>query len=255
MAESARVPGSDDISLFEMWRIILCWKWLVVTTFLLTLGGAVAYLLAAQPVYESEAALYIGQSEEGRPLENPATMVNRLQRHADAATQHVALKASSDRKDARLVTVKVRSNTPDDAYALAVRIVSELREQHGAKYQELVERRHTAQEALKRLLAEGQSQLARAEDTSVSPEAQVALLTARMNLTSHMAVLQDRALTLEQDSLVAVQTEVLKEPALPAKPVRPKAGMILVLAVALGIFLGVFAAFTAQFMAAIRGRI
>ncbi len=254
MTETARHYADDEISLIDIWHILVRWKWLVVGVFALTLAGAAVYLSTAQPVYESETSFYIGQLDERQVLEAPAYVLNRIQAdHRDSGEPARVAKAISDRKDARLITVKVQSNSPESAHALALRIQDEVTEAHDAKFREGIQKMEAEQHAVLKLVEEGQRQLARAEKVSVSnAETQVALLTARMNLTSQLAALQARAAALEQGSQFAKPTEVITAAARPAAPARPKPKLIFALAVFMGLFLGGFAAFLAHFIQGIR---
>ena len=70
--------GRDEITLFDIWQILVARKWVVLSLPIIALLLSVFYLTQATELYECSARVMVGQAGVERLVENPAVIVEKL---------------------------------------------------------------------------------------------------------------------------------------------------------------------------------
>lgn len=79
MDETKKIKNEDEIDLRELWNIILRFKKIIILiTGSITLV-TIAYAFMATPIYEAKAVLDIGSYNNTNWIENPSTVIKRLE--------------------------------------------------------------------------------------------------------------------------------------------------------------------------------
>lgn len=79
MDETKKIKNEDEIDLRELWNIILKFKKIIILiTGSITLV-TIAYAFMATPIYEAKAVLDIGSYNNTNWIENPSTVIKRLE--------------------------------------------------------------------------------------------------------------------------------------------------------------------------------
>ncbi|MGE0081090.1 MAG: Wzz/FepE/Etk N-terminal domain-containing protein [Thiohalomonadaceae bacterium] len=250
---------SDEIDLAALWQTIKRRKWTALGTMGVILALAVAYLVVTKPVYESEAAIYLGEFNEVL-LEQPAPLVTRfnarLGKEAKARTDAITWieKIAPDRSDKRLIKLTVRAPSPSEAQSLARAITDEITSEHKERFDQLARGVREELAQLEQLMKTGRGALEEASSARVADSVQrLNLWAAMMYSSGELANIQSRIGEL-RDMLEGSKTSltrVLEQPTLAKKPASPKVPLILALALVGGAVLGLMVVFLSE---AVRSR-
>lgn len=244
----------DEISLLELWQILVKRWALVFLVFLGCILAGAAYAFFKPPVFEANATLRIGQiqgSSDSVLLESPQELIARLVELGSGAVS-----ASVARGANNLVSVVSRSGSAEEAAAAMEQAVASVIRVHEGFYQQSTEplRERVAQIDVQRQAVERElndiDQLMR-QIGGKEPVQALLLVMQRSPLGQTAQQLDAERLRLLQQLSPpqARPTELLGQIAMPARPVQPRKWLILAVAAVLGLMGGVMLAFVAEFVA------
>jgi uncharacterized protein involved in exopolysaccharide biosynthesis len=240
----------DEISLLELWQILVKRWALVFLVFLGCILAGAAYAFFKPPVFEANATLRIGQIQSVL-LESPQELIARLVELGSGAVS-----ASVARGANNLVSVVSRSGSAEEAAAALEQAVASVIRVHEGFYQQSTEplRERVAQIDVQRQAVERElndiDQLVR-QIRGKEPVQASLLVMQRSPLGQTAQQLDAERLRLLQQLSPpqARPTELLGQIAMPARPVQPRKWLILAVAAVLGLMGGVMLAFVAEFVA------
>ena len=240
----------DEISLLELWQILVKRKaWVFACFIAFTLAGATYGQLKA-PVFEATITLRIGQVQAGL-LESPQELVARL---SDAGGG--AINASIARGTNNLVTVTAHSGSGDGAAQALEAAVQRVISAHAGIYNQ-------STQPIRERVAQMEAQRHAVEQELASLDQLVQQLRGREPVQASLMVMQRTPLTqsllqLDAGRLQLLQqltppqtrpTEMLGQIAAPTHPSQPRKWLILAVAAMLGLMGGVMLAFVTEFVA------
>ncbi|MGL1834089.1 Wzz/FepE/Etk N-terminal domain-containing protein [Rhodocyclaceae bacterium SMB388] len=256
----------DEISLIELWDILVKRKALIVLFFVLCVVGGAAFAYLQAPVYEASVKLRIGQVVS-QQIENADELSSRLiaLHGEDVATgvkrpRPFLTKAAAQRGVATTIELVAEGDHPEDAARLLTEVMEEIKANHSDIYQRNMT---LLTERLANLDLQGASLQKQYENASqlmerLSQQDAVQASFMMMELSRISTLI--RALDSEQPALAQKllppqtrPTELLGKITAPAKPSKPKKALILALSAVLGVMGGVMLAFVAEFAAKSRG--
>ncbi|MEW6353883.1 MAG: Wzz/FepE/Etk N-terminal domain-containing protein [Pseudomonadota bacterium] len=262
-------PVDDEISLIDIWNVLVKRKIMVLAVLLLSLLGAGIAVIVMTPVYESRAVLQIGQvgqvGQTGQPvtqIEAPAVVVKRLieqdkgtgNEFLDKKTSS-SIKTASVEKDGNLITVVAQASTPAAAQGYLTQVVNKLLREHQRlldyaqnekrQYLNLLQLRSYDFTQAIQTLDKNLRALA-AKDIAL----EIILAQEKAKLFEQRGQLEQKQLELRMamSELQSKPTALIKAPTLPVDPVKPRPAFYLALAAMLGVMLGVFGAFFMEFL-------
>lgn len=254
----------DEISLLELWQILVKRKALILACFILCLAGGAAFALLKAPVYEASVKLRIGQVQgNGGLLENAEELSSRIlaQYGENVATgvkreRPFITTASVQKGVTTTIQLTAEGDTPEDAARLLDDVVKGVQKTHTTMFEDnlkpIAERLESLDEqraALQQQYAD-LTQLAEKLKDRDSVQASLVMIE-RGPITTAINQQDAERLRLSQQ-LTPPQTrpsELIGEITAPAKPSKPKKALVLALAAVLGMMGGVMLAFVAEFVA------
>lgn len=265
---SAQNCDDDEISLLELWRILMKRKGLILACFLgcLAAGGAFAFLKA--PVYEADVKLRIGQvkgNEDAPPAlldvaEELSSQI--LAHHGEDIAQGIKrerpfiTKAGVQKGGTTTLQLTAEGDTPEDAARLLETVVSRISKTHAAIYEDnvkpITERLKSMEEQRRALQQQYADITALVDQLKERDSVQASLvMIERGPITSAINELDVERLRLSQQMMPPQTrpTELIGEITAPAKPSKPKKALVLALAAVLGLMGGVMLAFVSEFVA------
>lgn len=247
-------PENGDIDLVRLWQTIRRRKRVLLGTMGGVLALAIVYLVIVRPVYESEAAIYVGEFN-GVLLEQPAPLVARFDARAGKEVKKRTdadvwiEKIASDRNDRRLIRFAVRAPSPSEAQSIARAITEEIIAEHTERFQQLARSVRDELGQLEQLMKTGRNTLEAASTARVADSVQrLNLWAAMMYSSTELASIQVRIGEL-RDMLEGSKTSltrVVEYPTLPKEPAEPKMLLVVVLALVGGFILGLIVIFLAE---------
>lgn len=235
----------DQMSLVDLWRVIVGRKWIVFCGFLLGLIVGGAYILLAQPVFKASVSLRVGQIESGHgraALENLAEVSERLVR----LRLGEVVKVSMQRGEPSVLQITAEGDSPNAAIERLKTATDNIIEGHKAifdAYAKPVLARLDALDKqivfLRREFAEVGRLIDRLREKDGTQAA--LLLLQRVTITQSISELEAERLRLSQQiaSPLGRPTEQLGGVISSDQPVRPRRGLVLAMAALLGIGAGV----------------
>lgn len=257
-ASAAQVPyptSDDEISLFDLWDILVRYRWRLLAIWALIILAAAAYLAIVQPVYESRAVLRMGQVG-GDFITPPAALVLELKERyqvGESGRERPYLKSVKQEGDGALV-LEAEAYSPIEAQGFLQQSINELLEQQQQRYIAARNLQESALVAVEEQIAALEDQiqgLAEAADSASVEEAVKALVVLqRSSLQADLPTLQEQRLRLQQSlsQRKSYPSELIREPILPEQASSPRRALTLALALVLGGMLGCMAAFLSEFM-------
>ena len=260
--------GRDEITLFELWQILVARKLVVLSLPIIALLLSVFYLTQATELYECSARVMVGQAGVERLVENPAVIVEKLVEKYGVYDKTIIRelpRVSSvvrDKKDTgNIVQIKAVDATASGAKMYLEKVVAEvLARQHALFEQEM--------EIKQKRLMTLSGRLEGVEDFLQELERRIGLMDRQdpaqatvlavekggfLSLASDLK--RERYdLQTEMSTVVFYPTELLGVPHLPSKPIKPKRPLVLLLAGIFGLLLGIMAALLAEFVFTARQR-
>lgn len=269
-SSGAQPPEDNEISLYELWQILIDgWRWIGGGA-LLGLIGAAGYLGVTPPQFEAAALVQIAQAEL------PARAIERVKL---AGFQDTVLKTLGWSQDSRSVlyrsSLKVVLGKSTDLIDLKVRAFS--REDAERAIKATIEHLAAVHQEITRSTTRSAAEKARGEMAGISAEigevefflSKLDRLTKEIPASSHLETLTALSMVDAQKSrlrrlrdqeaavkeqllpsrpsaptatLAAAETAAIERPSVSEEPVFPRWKQTLVLATLGGLFLGVMAA-------------
>ena len=258
----------DEISLLELWQILVKRKALILACFVLCLAGGAAFAFLKAPIYEASVKLRIGQvkGEGAAPpviLENADELTSRILASygEDVATgikreRPFITTASVQKGVTTTVQLTAEGDTPEDAARLLHDVVQSVQKAHTALFENnlkpIAERLKSLDEQHNALQQQYTDLTQLAEKLKDRDNVQASLLMIeRSPITNSLDQQAAERLRLSQQMTPPATrpTELIGEITAPAKPSKPKKALVLALAAVLGIMGGVMLAFVAEFIA------
>lgn len=254
----------DEISLLELWQILVKRKALILACFVLCLAGGAAFTFLKAPVYEASVKLRIGQVQgNGGLLENAEELSSRiLAQYGEEVAEGIKrdrpfiTKASVQKGVTTTVQLTAEGDTAADAARLLDDVVKGVQKAHTAMFENnlkpIVERLKSLDEQRTSLQQQYADLTQLAEQIKDRDNVQASLLMIeRSPITNSLDQQATERLRLSQQMTAPATrpTELIGEITAPAKPSKPKKALVLSLAAVLGMMGGVMLAFVAEFIA------
>ena len=260
--------GRDEITLFDIWQILVARKWVVLSLPIIALLLSVFYLSQATELYECSARVMVGQAGVERLVENPAVIVEKLVEKYGVYDKTIIRelpRVSSvvrDKKDTgNIVQIKAVDATASGAKMYLEKVVAEvLARQHVLFEQEM--------EIKQKRLMTLSGRLEGVEDFLQELERRIGLMDRQDPAQATVLAVEKGGflrlasdlkrerynLQTEMSTVVFYPAELLGVPHLPQKPIKPKRPLVLLLAGIFGLLLGIMSAFLAEFIFTARQR-
>ena len=260
--------GRDEITLFDIWQILVARKWVVLSLPIIALLLSVFYLTQATELYECSARVMVGQAGVERLVENPAVIVEKLVEKYGVYDKTIIRelpRVSSvvrDKKDTgNIVQIKAVDATASGAKMYLEKVVAEvLARQHALFEQEM--------EIKQKRLMTLSGRLEGVEDFLQELERRIGLMDRQDPAQATVLAVEKGGflrlasdlkrerydLQTEMSTVVFYPAELLGVPHLPQKPITPKRPLVLLLAGIFGLLLGIMSAFLAEFIFTARQR-
>ena len=260
--------GRDEITLFELWQILVARKLVVLSLPIIALLLGVFYLMQATELYECSARVMVGQAGVERLVENPAVIVEKLVEKYGVYDKTIIRelpRVSSvvrDKKDTgNIVQIKAVDATASGAKMYLEKVVAEvLARQHALFEQEM--------EIKQKRLMTLSGRLEGVEDFLQELERRIGLMDRQDPAQATVLAVEKGGflrlasdlkrerydLQTEMSTVVFYPAELLGVPHLPQKPIKPKRPLVLLLAGIFGLLLGIMSAFLAEFIFTARQR-
>lgn len=255
---SVQVPPSqidDEISLFDLWDILVRHRWLILSVWALIVLAAVGYLLIAQPVFESRAVLRMGRAG-GEFVTSPPALVLELKerfRVGEEGRKRPYLKSVKQEGDDAVVLV-AEAYSAAEAKNFLQQNLQELLSQQERRYSAVRDLQEAALATVNAQIAALHEQVQKLSETAAEAgldEAVRALVVLqRSTIQADLPALQEQRLRLQQNlsQLRSYPNQMVREPTLAERASSPRKALTLALALVLGGMLGVMAAFFAEFL-------
>jgi len=266
----------DEISLLDLWDVVVRRKLLIIASLLISVVAAVAYLVVADPVYEANAKLRIGQVADSvessavgiLSLEDPDVLSAwLLEKYGEEVATGVRrqppflAKIVVQKGSKTVVDLVAQGATPEQSTNFLRGVAGEVIMRHREIYNaqvDLANRRIEQIKGQRQLLAE---LFASSEDLlntlKQRDPVQASLLTLeRGRLATELSV-TERELPAWQQKLnppKTLMTQMIGDVAVPAKPASPKKALIISLAIVLGVMGGLMLVFVSEFVAKSRNQ-
>jgi len=240
----------QEINLIDYIKVILKRKKLVFMVFLVVIVMVGAYSFLMPKVYRVDSVLEIGKlNGKERTLED----LNQLAQKIKLEYPQVSVE---NPKETNLLVIEIHSSDPWQAKAILQEINNKVLQVHQKKFnaeKEIFEQEITRIEnkvnSLKQEEKNLQAKIDALEKTAVyyhTPGSQFALYSAKEKLEKKKQEIED--LYSEINSLKASlqeikPTQIVKQPSISDKPIKPKWLLNIAFAIVLGLFLGIFLAF------------
>jgi len=266
--------SDDEISLVDLWIVLVEHKWLILGIALATLGAAAALGSLKTPMYESRAVIEVGrlggsQPDQATQVESPAMLVERLReeyRVGDGSEGAVAppfVKDVSLVKGTNTVNLTVRDLSPEGAQRYAAEVTERILGQHDALFTQAFAAQRARLESLRDQLQAFDAQIASLTEHIASlrennPAQSAILAVEKGSLLAERPLLEQQHAQLELglSGMSSQPTRLIREPTLPANGVNDdRMSLYLALGLVLGLMLGAFVAFLAEFLSRARAEL
>ncbi len=266
--QNAQAPAhnddDDEISLLELWQILVKRKGLIVACLLVCMAAGAAFAFLKAPVYEADVKLRIGQVPgSGGLLENAEEVSSRIlaqygENIADGIKRERPFISTAAVQKSLTTTLQLTAegDTPEDAARLLKDVVSGISKTHTAIYEDnlkpIAERLKNLEEQRKALQQQYGDISALVDQLKERDSVQASLvMIERGPITTAINQLDAERLHLSQQMTPPQTrpTELIGEITAPTKPSKPKKALVLALAAVLGLMGGVMLAFVAEFVA------
>lgn len=258
-----RTPNGDEISILELWQILVRRKAIILLCFVICLAAGAAFAFLTPPVFEARVKLRIGQVQGAAQLENPDELATRLianfgEAAADGGRREPAwlTRAAVQKNATSIIELVTEGASPADAADLLTRVLADVQKAHGEMYQrnlgllnerlQSLDQQRTALQQQYEVASRLVEQLRQRDAIQAS-----LIMLERSRISAAISALDAEKPELMQ-KLFPPQTrltEQLGEISAPGKAARPNKGLILALAAMLGLMGGVMLAFVVEFAA------
>ena len=270
MDNQHQVPGNgrDEITLFDIWQILVARKWVILSMPIIALLLGLLYLLQATEIYECSARILVGQAGVGRQVENPAVIVQKIAekyRVYDNTVSRDLPRVSSvvhDKKDTGIIVqIKTVDATAKGAKQYLEQVVAEILAAQRTLFEQEMELKQTRLktltdrlEAVETFQQELEGRIAKVGQQD--PAQAAVLAVEKGNFLKLASDLKRERYTLqtEMSSVVFYPAELVGVPHLPSRPIKPKRIIVILLSGISGLLLGIMAAFLAESICSARQR-
>lgn len=276
-------PSEDRINLIDLWRTMARHKMLFIWILVISYIAAGLYVVLVRPVYESRAVIQVGQVgqvEQMEQMEPLGRLVGKLGQveqvqqveSISSLVQRLKLKYRTDTRKSlprisgvlyldktrksvsTFIEVVAQAYSPSGAHDLVSQAVNEVVEEHKVLFEQyMISKRNSLQDLshiLQGLIMQrGQLQKALEEISSQDVSLTAVGMMDRAKLDIQIADLTEK-LGRVQLSLLPIHTfptQIRLEPIIPNHSVKPRVGLVFLLATVLGLMLGASAVFFAEF--------
>ncbi|MBU2538888.1 MAG: hypothetical protein KKH22_10655 [Proteobacteria bacterium] len=246
--------GYDDgVNLVELWEVLTRRKKTVISTLVLVVLCAIAFVFFTKPVYESKVVIQVGQIYQVGHLEDPAVLIQRLQ----AEHPFIGKIEAGKGKASNIITITTQGSLQAEAHQQLQKITDQLLHEHNLRYDieiaspqreyaSLLQRIDTIQSLITEL-----SHLI-VEMTKKKELAQATILVLeKSNLVKDVFALEQSATKFDRNmhhSGVTYHTSLISAPTTSATPIKPRPKRIIPLGIILGFILGIVSAFIVEFI-------
>ncbi|MDT3671437.1 MAG: Wzz/FepE/Etk N-terminal domain-containing protein [Aromatoleum sp.] len=267
-ADQPSVIDNDEISLLELWVILVRRKLWVLSALAICMGGAVGYLLVKTPVYEARIKLRIGQVAGAGLFELPEVLSSRLlAMHGEDAADGVKRErpflkqASVPKSIPATVELVAEADSPADAVALLARVFTEVQKTHDQTFRanlrlmnERIQNLDAQRVALQQQFDDASGLIEQLKPRDPVQASLIMLERGRISVSMNDLDAEKPALAQKLTPPQTQSTELLGEVVAPEKAAAPKRVLVLTLALVLGLIGGVLLAFIVEFLSKARER-
>jgi len=258
-------PGArfdDEVSLIDLWNLLVRRKWLVIAVTLGCLSAAAAYAMTQKNVYGSEVdvalagTVPIESPDVNLFITSPEILTKKLESKEHTVEQRriawVAQANFSSKRDQTpdIVSIQVRGSSPEHARDFAATVGKELVAQQNAAVGTRIQQLTAYRDGLKADLRSVKQLLA---DPPSNHQGQDSM-RARAQLLQASADLQAKIENANRQMSPSYlkRAEIVSEPTLDQTPVAPKTKLILAVALFGGLLLGFLVIVFVEFLARAR---
>lgn len=260
--------ADDEISLLELWQILVGQKWVILISFVVCLGAGAAYVFTKAPVYQASVMLRVGHfnvdpEQPPVPLENENELSVRLMAaHGASIAQGVnrprpfITQAAVQRGSTTTLQLTAEADAPEQAAQFLQGVVAEVQRAHAANFQAnvtLINERLLTLEQRRSALQQQYDEITQLiEQLKERNPVQASLvMMERGPLSNTINELDAERLRLSQQlgPLQSRPTVLLGEIVAPTQASEPKKALVLAIAALLGLMGGVMLAFGLEFVA------
>ena len=263
----------SEISLFEIWSLLMKRKKLIISIIVVSLLLALCYLFLVKPVYESYAMLRIGQVGQVSGVESPYILVKRLTEKYKIDDESegeiklpklaaIDIQKNSKKEDTTLITLNARGYSAENARDYLTEVIDELLKEHKLYYDNMISRRLETLASLKQQFQKIDSKID-LYDNQISSfkgrdDSLIALLVQqKLGLEAQRTSLERQITELEMylGEPFTFATTILRQPTLPVRAVNFRPVFSMGVAGMLGLMLGVFLAFVLEYIKKEKGQL
>jgi hypothetical protein len=245
----------DEISLFDLWGVLLSRRWWMLSVWLVTLLAAVAYLSVAQPVFQSRAVVQVGRVGGSLITPVPALVLALHERYqVGEPDRERPLLASVKGEGEDALVLVAEADSAHEAQQFLEGILQTLFAAQQKRYATGLALQEAALAAVDAQISGLKGQIQRLGETANSNDVDEAvkalLILQRSSLQVDLSALNQQQFRLQQDLslLKSYPSEAIRQPTLAERASKPRPMMVLVLALVLGGILGCAAAFVVSFL-------
>ncbi|KAB7628230.1 Wzz/FepE/Etk N-terminal domain-containing protein [Alkalilimnicola sp. S0819] len=258
--EAGALPDNwndNEISLFDLWEVLVCRRWWIIGALVVVLLAAGAYLFLVPPVYESRSVVQLSKVA-GVPvvtLEVTAMGLREGYKVGDPDRPRPYLESvSKDESGGDALVITALGQSPDEAQAYLAMVARKLLEAQEQQFGSVLQIQRAAFNRVESQLSMLKQLLAAHQVAVVADGADEALrallVLQSAGLQASLQSLEERraelALSLSRQSTYSAS--IIREPTLPVRPVRPQPVLVLLIALGLGGALGVSIALFVEFL-------
>lgn len=245
----------DEISLFDLWAVLIRWRLLLVSIWVLMIFVAGIYLGLADRRFESSSVVQIGRIA-GQSIIPADDLVLELKEHyrlGDAGRQLPYL-ASIGVEGDDAVVLRVQAHSGLEARSYLNQVVEKLITEQSQRYELARDERESELRALDSQILALNREIAKlttaAKSVATNHLVESLLIVQRSTLQMGLPALQRQRAQLQQELSIldTYPTRVLRDATLPDHPSQPQFSLIVGLAFLFGGMLGVMGALFAEFV-------
>lgn len=248
---------NDEISLLELWDVIVRRRIWILAAFVVCVLGAVSYLQLKAPVYEARVKIRIGQVAGAGLFEAPEVLSSRLlamygENVADGVKRPRPFlkQASAPKNVPAAVDLVAEADSPEEAVALLERVFTEIQKTHDETFREnrrllneRIQNLEAQREALQQQFGDASDLIDRLKPSDPVQASLIMLERGRISATINGLDAEKPALAQKLTPPQTQPTELLGEIVAPQKAAVPKRALVLAFALVLGLIGGVLLAF------------
>lgn len=261
-SQPQRVSPDDEISLIELWDILVRRKTWIFFSLLVCISASLAFAFLKSPVFTASVKVRIGQVAGSGLFEPPEVLSSRLLAQfgedvADGVKRErpFLARATAQKGTSATIELTAEGDHPQDAADLLSRVFEDIQKTHAENYKQNVQ---FLSERLQNLDKQRQAFQQQYDDAT----AMLAQLAPRDPVQASLIMLERGRISTAMNELDAEKpglmqrltppltqpTELIGEIAAPTEAAKPKKAMILTLSVILGLMGGAILAFIVEFV-------